>query len=402
MSLIGLCKSIFGITTSLYFRFSSFYFFYYFFVGLFVPYWGLYLQSLSFSAFQIGILLSLFQVSRIFAPNFWGWLADHTEERVRWINITSFFGFLGFCAVFWADTFYSIFLVMMAMSIFTSSTLPLTESLTLSYLSASKANTSYSRIRLWGSIGFIVAAFMLGIFIDSYGESTLIFALLITQFIIFLLSFSIPDKTIKLVSEKRRSIWGVMKNPEVVVLLIGCALMVSSHGFLYNFYSIFLKEQGYSNFVIGILWSVGVIFEIIIFILMPYILSRINLKWVLLISLMLAVIRFFLIGSYADNLYVLAFAQILHAATFGSFHVASIQLIAKFFTNEHQSRGQSLYNSITYGLGGAIGGLGGGYMIDFWGAANTFILSAMLPLIGFLIIYFGLSSDYLKEKKIIN
>ena len=402
MSLIDLCKSIFGITTSLHFRFSSFYFFYYFFVGLFVPYWCLYLQSLSFSAFQIGILLSLFQVSRIFAPNFWGWLADRTEERVRWINITSFFGFIGFCTVFWADTFYSILFVMMAMSIFTSSTLPLTESLALSYLSASKANTSYSRIRLWGSIGFIVAAFILGIFIDSYGESTLIFALLITQFIIFLLSFSIPDKTVKLVSEKRRPIWGVMKNPEVVALLIGCALMVSSHGLLYNFYSIFLKEQDYSNFIIGILWSVGVIFEIIIFILMPYILSKINLKWVLLISLMLAVIRFFLIGSYADNLLVLLFAQILHAATFGSFHVASVQLIAKFFTNEHQSRGQSLYHSITYGLGGAIGGLGGGYMIDFWGAANTFILSATLPLIGFLVIYFGLSSDFLKKKVIVN
>jgi len=205
------------------------------------------------------------------------------------------------------------------------------------------------------------------------------------------LSFVIPDKVIKLKEGKKRSIWEVLKRTEVIILLTGCALMVSSHGLLYNFYSIFLQEQGYSNIIIGILWSIGVIFEILIFIMMPMILKQLTLKSVLLFSLLFAVIRFFLIGTFADSLSILILAQIMHAATFGSFHVASIQLISNFFNNEHQARGQSLYNSITYGVGGAIGGLGGGYLIDYWGAANTFIFSAILPLIGFIIIYLGLS-----------
>ena len=379
------------MTPFLYSRFSSFYFFYYFFVGLFVPYWGIYLKSLSFSAFQIGTLLSLFQISRIFAPNLFGWLADKSGERAKWVKITSFCGVLGFLGIFWANTFYSIFFVMMAMSIFTSSTLPLAESLTLSHLEANKANSDYSRIRLWGSLGFIFASLVLGIFIDNTGAKSLIYALLIAQIIIFLLSFVIPDKVIKLKEGKKRSIWEVLKRTEVIILLTGCALMVSSHGLLYNFYSIFLQEQGYSNIIIGILWSIGVIFEILIFIMMPMILKQLTLKSVLLFSLLFAVIRFFLIGAFADSLSILILAQIMHAATFGSFHVASIQLISNFFNNEHQARGQSLYNSITYGVGGAIGGLGGGYLIDYWGAANTFIFSAILPLIGFIIIYLGLS-----------
>ena len=379
------------MTPFLYSRFSSFYFFYYFFVGLFVPYWGIYLKSLSFSAFQIGTLLSLFQISRIFAPNLFGWLADKSGERAKWVKITSFCGVLGFLGIFWANTFYSIFFVMMAMSIFTSSTLPLAESLTLSHLEANKANSDYSRIRLWGSLGFIFASLALGIFIDNTGAKSLIYALLIAQIIIFLLSFVIPDKVIKLKEGKKRSIWEVLKRTEVIILLTGCALMVSSHGLLYNFYSIFLQEQGYSNIIIGILWSIGVIFEILIFIMMPMILKQLTLKSVLLFSLLFAVIRFFLIGAFADSLSILILAQIMHAATFGSFHVASIQLISNFFNNEHQARGQSLYNSITYGVGGAIGGLGGGYLIDYWGAANTFIFSAILPLIGFIIIYLGLS-----------
>ena len=375
---------------SLYWRLSRFYFFYYFFVGLFVPYWGLYLQSKSFTAFQIGILLSLFQISRIFAPNFWGWLADHTNKRARWIRLASFIGCLGYIGIFWADSFFLIFLVMMSMSLFTSSTIPLAESLTLSHLAST--NGSYSNIRLWGSVGFIIASFFLGILIDKYSVTILVWALLLTQLIILFLSFSIPDKKFELIGDTKRSIWKILKKPEVISLLIGCALMVSSHGLLYNFYSIFLKEQNYSSSLIGLLWSIGVIFEIFIFIWMPKILDKVNLKEVLLISLFLAVIRFFLIGYYVDILWVLILAQILHAATFGSFHVASVELVSNHFNREHHSRGQSIYNSITYGLGGTIGGLGGGYMIDQYGAASTFMLSSIFPLIGFMVIFFGLKN----------
>jgi PPP family 3-phenylpropionic acid transporter len=385
---------------SLYWRLSRFYFFYYFFVGLFVPYWGLYLQSKNFTAFQIGILLSLFQISRIFAPNFWGWLADHTNKRARWIRLASFIGCLGYIGVFWADSFFLIFLVMMSMSLFTSSTIPLAESLTLSHLAAT--NGSYSNIRLWGSVGFIIASFFLGILIDRYSVTILIWALLFTQLIILCLSFSIPDKKFELIGNAKRSIFKILKKPEVISLLIGCALMVSSHGLLYNFYSIFLKEQGYSSSLIGILWSIGVIFEIFIFILMPKILSKFHLKEVLLISLFLAVIRFFLIGNYVDILWILILAQILHAATFGSFHVASVELVSIHFHREHHSRGQSIYNSITYGLGGTVGGLGGGFMIDQYGAANTFMFSSILPLIAFIVIFFGLKNTIKRSKNIYN
>ena len=387
------------MTSFFYTRLSSFYFCYYFFVGLFVPYWGIYLKSLSFNALQIGTLLSLFQISRIFAPNLLGWIADRSGEYIKWIKISSFFGFIIFTGIFWSNTFISIFFIMMAMSIFTSSTLPLAESLTLTHLKANKADSKYSHIRLWGSIGFIVAAILLGIMIDSLGERSLIYALLITQLTIFFLAFILPDKKVTFIKNNKRPIWPILRRREVIVLLLSCALMVSSHGLLYNFYSIFLEQQGYSGTTIGLLWSVGVVFEILIFLLMPKILSNFTLKAVLLISLGFAVIRFFLIGAYVDSIIILVIAQIMHAATFGSFHVASIQLIAHFFYNEHQARGQSLYNSITYGIGGAIGGVGGGYMIQYSGMANTFMLSAILPFIGFLVLILGLKTKFKAELK---
>lgn len=367
---------------------SRFYFVYYFFVGAFVPYWGLYLQSEQFSAADIGILMSLFQVSRIFAPNLWGWLADHTRQRVKWIRLTALLGLLGFVAVFWAHGFFWLFFVMAALSLFTSSTLPLSESLTLAHLATT--NGHYSRIRMWGSLGFIFAAVILGFFIDAYGINSLLWFLLGVQIILFALTFKLPEATIAPHANDHFSIWTILKQPTVIALLIGCALMVTAHGVLYNFYSIYLVEHGYSKGMIGLLWALGVVCEIFIFMRMPKIMARFSLKAILLVSLALAVLRFMILGVAVDNIVLLLFAQSLHAATFGSFHAASVEVISQFFKGKHQARGQAIYNSVAYGLGGTIGGLSGGYALQYLGGESTFLLSAVFPLIGFLVIVFGL------------
>ena len=382
---------------NLHWRLSRFYFFYYFFVGSFVPYWGIYLQSENFSPSSIGILLSLFQISRIVAPNFWGWLADHTGHRVKWIKLTSFLGLIGFIGVFWAKGFFWIFLVMSALSLFTSSTLPLAESLTLAHLATTDGH--YSRIRLWGSIGFIVASLFLGYLIDFQGINILLWVLLIAQAIIFFLSNTIPETQDIQHKTNDLSIWKIIKTPSVIALLLGCTLMVSAHGVLYNFYSIYLKDHGYSSGTIGWLWAVGVICEILIFMAMPKILQRYSLKAILLMSLFLGVIRFILIGASPDHLYLLFIAQMFHAATFGSFHAASIEVIAYYFKGRNQTRGQAIYNSVAYGIGGTIGGLGGGYLIQYLGGQLGFMIAAISPLIGFVVIWFGLKLE-IKGNKI--
>ena len=384
-------------THNLHWRLSRFYFFYYFFVGSFVPYWGIYLQSQNFSPASIGILLSLFQISRIVAPNFWGWLADHTGHRVKWIKLTSLLGLIGFVGVFWAKGFFWIFLIMSALSLFTSSTLPLAESLTLAHLATSDGH--YSRIRLWGSIGFIAASLLLGYLIDLQGINILLWTLLISQAIIFFLSNTIPETQETHHAKNNLSILNIIKTPSVIALLIGCTLMVSAHGVLYNFYSIYLKEHGYSGGTIGWLWATGVICEILIFMLMPKILHRYSLKEILLMSLFLGVIRFILIGASPDHLYLLFVAQMFHAATFGSFHAASIEVIVYYFKGRNQARGQAIYNSVAYGIGGTVGGLGGGYLIQYLGGQIGFMIAAISPLIGFLVIWFGLKLD-IKGNKI--
>jgi PPP family 3-phenylpropionic acid transporter len=380
------------LVKNLHFNLSRFYFIYYFFVGLFVPYWGLYLTFKSFTPIEIGFLLSFFQLSRIFAPNLWGWIADHTEKRSLWIRLTAFIGFVGFIGIFWADSFIEIFVIMMAMSVFTSSTLPLAESLTLSHLATT--NGHYSKIRAWGSFGFIMAALSFGFILDSLGMHYLLIVLCITQFLIFIFSYGVPEKPYHRKKLTQNSFIKILKKPEVFSLLLACALMVTSHGLLYNFYSIYMNDQGYSNSIIGFLWALGVICEIFIFFLMPKITRYLNFKQILLISLFIAVVRFYLIGSFADCLLIILIAQMMHAFTFGSFHVASIEMINQFFSGKNHAKGQALYNSITYGVGGALGGLGGGYVIQMYSASTAFTLSALFPLIGFFIALVGIKSRF--------
>jgi PPP family 3-phenylpropionic acid transporter len=297
--------------------------------------------------------------------------------------------------VFWADGFFWLFFVMAALSLFTSSTLPLAESLTLAHLATT--NGHYSRIRMWGSLGFIVAAVVLGFMIDIAGITSLLWFLLIVQMTLFVLSYTLPESKVEAHEHDHFSIWQVIKQPNVIALLVGCSLMVTAHGVLYNFYSIYLSEHGYSKGMIGLLWSVGVICEIGIFMLMPKIMARFSLKSILLISLTLAVLRFGMIGVAVDSLVLLVIAQTLHAATFGSFHAASVEVITQFFKGRHQAKGQAIYNSVAYGVGGTIGGVAGGYALQYLGGQQTFMLAAIFPLLGLIVIALGLKLTHKQQ-----
>lgn len=367
-----------------YWRLSSFYFTYYMFVGAFVPYWGLYLKSVNFSAVEIGILLSLFQVSRIFSPSFWGWLADRTNRRVTWIKLTALLGLLGYIGVFFGTSFIWLFFVMAALSMFTSSTLPLAEAVTMAHIEP--ANRPYGRIRVWGSIGFIAAAVGLGIVLDHSKITSLLWTLLAVQTSLFMLSFYIPEPHVPPHHTDHLSIWKIVRRPEVFSLLVGCCLMVSAHSVYYSFYSIYLETHGYSKSWIGALWAIGVICEIMIFIVMPKLTAKFSLKQILLVSLSLAVLRFSMIGLGVSSLWILVLAQTLHAATFGSFHAASVAIIQRYFKGRHQAKGQAIYSSVGYGLGGTIGGISGGYALQYLGGETTFLLAAIYPLVGFLVI----------------
>jgi len=367
-----------------YWRLSSFYFFYFAFVGAFTPYWGLYLKSLEFNAFQIGMLMSLLQVARIFAPNLWGWLADHTGKRVAVVQLAALLSLISYVGVFAGDSFWWLFMVMLLMSLFWSASLPLVEAITLGHLGVGAEG--YGRIRLWGSIGFIVAVLLLGYVLDYAPVRALLWIVLGLKAGVLLFTRHIPEPRFIPHHTDDQPVWQIIRRPEVAAFLAACFLMAAAHGVYYTFYSIYLVDHGYSKSAVGLLWAIGVICEVLVFLWMPRLTAKFGLRQILMASFALATLRFVMIGWGVASVVIVVLAQTLHAASFGSYHAAAVALTHHYFRGRHQAKGQGLYTSISFGLGGTLGGIMSGYAWESLGAGWAFSISALFALTGFAIL----------------
>jgi PPP family 3-phenylpropionic acid transporter len=207
---------------------------------------------------------------------------------------------------------------------------------------------------------------------------------------VLLCSRWIPEPRLAHPHDALTPVSAIVRRPEVVTFLAATFLMAAAHGVYYTFYSIYLVDHGYSKGAVGWLWSVGVLCEIAIFLLMPRLTARFGLRRILLASFLLAGLRFLLIGYGVDWLVVVVAAQMLHAASFGSYHAASVAIIHRFFTGRNNAKGQALYTSISYGLGGTVGGLWSGALWEPAGAMFTFAISSLACLMGFALLFWRL------------
>ncbi|NNM79544.1 MAG: MFS transporter [Gallionella sp.] len=369
-------------------RIAGFYFFYYAFIGMFAPYWSLYLKSIHFDAVEIAVLLSVQPVMRMLAPNLWGWLADHSGRRLLVVKIAATLSAVCYLGVFFATSFWGMLLVLCLMSFFWSASMPLVEATTLSYLG--KHSARYGRIRSWGSIGFIITVVGLGYAFDYIAIAWLLWAGLVCEVGILIFSRQLPHTETVAHHTDSQPVKQIVLQRSVLVLFGACFLMSVAHGPYYTFYSIYLVEHGYAKSAVGGLWALGVICEIAVFFIMPWLSNRYGYTRILLVSFACAVARFLMIGWCVDIISVLLIAQILHAATFGAYHAASVGLVHEFFKGRHQSKGQALFGSFTYGAGGMVGGLASGPIWQHYGATVLYSCSAAAALMGLLLMMWKL------------
>lgn len=358
--------------------FAFFFFAYYGFVGMFTPYASLYFSDKGMTAAQIGVLMSLMQVMRIFGPNLWGWVADHTQRRVTVLRMTALAAMAAFSGMFFGQTFGHFFVVMVALNTFTSAQGPLSEALMLSEMRGDL--THYGRLRLWGSVGFIVSVTIAGQMLDWRGIGLLPWISFLMLVLVLVASLRMRETAPAHASLNVPSVMALLKRREVSAFFCSTFLMIAAHSALYVFYSLYLAQLGYSKTVIGFMWSLGVVAEIVFFYFQAPIFRRFGVRKLMLASLLIAVVRFLMIGFCAQSLFWLLIAQVLHAATFGVHHSASVMTLQRWFSGPLQARGQALFISISYGLGGTVGGL---ILSAFWdglGAQAVFFVAAGLSL----------------------
>lgn len=381
-----------ALAGSLYLRLSGFYLWYFAILGVFLPYWSLYLRSLGFAPARIGELTAIMLLTKIIAPNLWGWLADHTGRRIAIVRLACLGALVCFSGVYPAgNSFSALALAVLLFSFFWNAALPQFESVTLNHLGASPHR--YAQIRLWGSVGFIIAALLTGALTQWLGIQILPTVLLLLFGALWLNSLVTPEDARPVEPWRREPIGAVLRNPTVAALLLVGFLNQFGHGPYYAFFSIYLEELGYSGTVIGALWDLGVAAEIVIFLLTPRLLPRLGSRRLLLMAMALASLRWVLIGGWANRLIALLLAQCLHAFSFGVYHAAAIHLIHHLFTGPHQGRGQALYSSLSFGAGGALGSLAAGYLWSGVGAGLTFLLAAAVSALGAAVAWRGLPAS---------
>ena len=363
-----------------YWRLSAFYFCYFATLGSFLPFWSLYLKSQAFSADQIGELSACLLVTKIIAPQLFGWLADRSQLRMPWIRLSCLLSPLIFVGFLYQNQYHWYAIVSLGFSFFWNATLPQFEAATLFHLQ-NRLSQHYSRIRSWGSIGFIMAVIVVGRVVDYYGPEILPVIILAILVMNLLVALTIPEAGRQPVTDSARGLLEIVFRKHTLAFFVVYLLLQVAHGPYYVFFSVYLKTHHYTATETAWLWALGVAAEIILFMFAGALLKRFSLWALLCTTLVFSAIRWWMIACLVDVSHFLVIAQLLHAASFGLAHVVAIQLLYAYFGHHHQSQGQALYSAISFGVGGMLGSLGSGYFWDKLGGDAVFLL-AMCASIG--------------------
>ena len=364
------------MTPSLRWAFGSFFFLYFAYVGLVSPYASLFFLDRGFSVIEIAVLMSMLQVTRIVGPFSWGWLSDYLSNRVGIIRFCTCLAALVFACIFFLKSYIGFFIWMFVLHTVLSSLMPLGESATVHALYKDNSfDKRYGRLRLWGSIGFIVMVLVAGELFQRKSIELYPIVGMIVLLVLAVISFCLREPKM----ERRKMVKGellvVLVNPDVRWFLLSGFFMIFAHAALYVFYSLYLADLGYGKFQIGLFWALGVFAEVIFFYFQSKVLSRVDAEVVLQGAFGIGVVRFILI-AFLPITPVLIFAQVLHAGTFAAHHSAATKLLQRWFTGPLQARGQAVMATVSYGLGGTLGGLCAGWIWELSQPRDVFVMAA--------------------------
>jgi PPP family 3-phenylpropionic acid transporter len=350
-------------------------------IGFFNPYLPLWLQELGLSILAISVLVSVQAATRLFAPYGWGWLSDRTGERIQLMRYSACAALLASTGLWWDGGVNWLFGVLLFMFIHTSAMMPMSEAAMAHLVTQDGVFNArrYGRIRLWGSVGFLVTVMVAGVFFERAGMHHFPAWTVATMLAVTLSVFCLPDlKEAIPVHALRVNVMPVLRQRAVQWFFASVFLHVLSHIGIYVFFSLYLDSLGYSKSMIGLLWALSVVVEIGWFFTQSRWLPRMSLPaWLVLCSAAM-VLRMGLTASCAQVLVLLLLAQALHALTFATHHTVCIALLSQHFSGRLRGRGQALYTVIGYGFPGVIGGLAGGMLSTHYGLASVYWASMVI------------------------
>ncbi|MDQ7005690.1 MAG: MFS transporter [Acidobacteriota bacterium] len=363
-------------------RLACFYFLLFAYLGVFLPWLPPLLRSRGLDAAGIGLALATVQVSRFLLPPLWGLVADRLNHPRRLLALASLLAGSSLVALAWAVHPAAIFACLALHGFFLVPLFPLAETLTMAALG--DRPQGYGRIRLWGSVGFIVASFCLGMGVDLEGlsETSMVSLMGLPLALGAVVALVLPAPR----APGRRSAVESAGLPRaaLAVVIVAAGLGQGAHGPYYAFFTLQLQEAGVSGTVTGLLWGWGVAAEVAMMAVSGFLIRRIGLKGAFVLSLLAGSLRW---GLYAGGppLGWLAAGQTLHGISFGLLHVSTIRLVDRLSPPGRKALGQSLVSACSYGAAIGLGSFLAGRGQLALGYRGLFAVAAAASLLGALV-----------------
>ncbi|ELZ5938381.1 MULTISPECIES: 3-phenylpropionate MFS transporter [Providencia] len=330
------------------------YFTYFFAYSIFLPFWPIWLQGEGIDAEMSGILLGVGLAARFLGAMFITPMVKDPSSLINALRILAALSLLFSVAFAFGSHWAWLFFVMVGFNLFFAPLVPLGDSLAGTW--QKQFPFDYGQIRLWGSIAFIIGSIVMGYFADILGHKSIMAALIISCLALLLTTMLkpaiMPKGAPMVADEDKVSFKQLIADKNVVKFLICVTLLQGAHAAYYGYASLFWKEAGYSDVVIGRLWALGVVAEVIVFMLSKKLFRRWSSRNLLLLSAVSGIIRWGLMGAFT-SLPILIIVQILHSGTFTVCHLAAMRFISARKENEIIPL-QGVYSALATGGGLAI------------------------------------------------
>jgi MFS transporter, PPP family, 3-phenylpropionic acid transporter len=370
-------------------RLGGAYFLYYGYVGASQGYLAPYLRGLGFSGAAIGAVTMFAQLVAAPAALSWAHAADRRGQRESILRTCALGAVLAVCWLPRARTPLAVAAVLVVYSAFAAAVVPLLDSITMEW-ARSAADRSYARTRLFGSLGFVVAAQGVGAALSARGDRAadplipLVMVGCVGGYALLLnvhrSAPAAPNAHGAAGTSALRSMTAVLRNPGVAALLVLCAIHWAACAPYHLLFGVLVRDEGLSSAVTGAGLSLAVLAELVALWAFPLLLRRFRLTELLVTACSASALRWWLV-SRAHGAAPLVLLQLFHAATFGLWWACAVEAMGRLVPVAARATGQALFSALVFGAGNAVGyGLSGEAYQRFGSASPLFALAGAAEL----------------------
>jgi PPP family 3-phenylpropionic acid transporter len=343
-------------------------------IGIIMPFWPIWLESKGISPIEIGLILAVGTWSRAILNPLLAQNADRHGRPDIMIILLGWGALVAHLLFFVSDSFLSLFLISVCSSILLFAMMPMADAIAM--LKVREGIIDYGRVRLWGSLTFIVAALGGGYFLEGKPENYILWLIVVLLLLTVVICHLVPRTDTAGTKKFLTPLLNILRNSRLITFIISASLIQASHAVYYGFSTLHWRANGIDELTIGALWAEGVIAEIILFAIAGKYINRIGPMIFLMIGGTAAIIRWIILGCTTDITHLILI-QWFHAFTFGATHLAALYYIAKSVPVEFTATAQSLYSSFAVGSTMAFAMLGSGWLYENFGGVAFFSMAGM-------------------------